>query len=189
MHYLNWDNQLIKKEIKMSDYQEVFDSSKDLSEDECVMAIHAASEGEMSIKDAQSEYRTLATEAGMIKTPAQKKVEWEDAVEGIDLSTEEGVNEAKAIGVDMEIGTQTIMKYMKVLATERGVELATTVTNRGNSMSGQLKEWFMENYDATNADIVEKGIELGMSEISAKYYVPIYNTAKELATVIASKEG
>jgi len=169
----------------MSDYQEVFEANKDLSEDECVLAIHVAGEGDLSIKEAQAEYRGMATEAGLIKTPAQRKVEWEDAVADIDLSTKEGVNEAKAIGVDMEIGTQTIMKYMMVLAAESGVTLAVTAVNRGNSMSGQLKVWFIENPDSTNEQIVEKGIELGMTEISAKYYVPIYNTAKEIAEAIS----
>lgn len=170
----------------MSDYQEVFDENKELSEDECVMAIYQASNGDLAIKDAQSEYHTLAVAAGIISTPAQKKVNWEDAVADIDLSTKDGVNEAKAIGVDMEIGTQTIMKYMKTLAEESGVTLAAPSPRaRGNSMSGQLKVWFIENPDSTNEEIVEKGIELGMTEISAKYYVPIYNTALEIANAIS----
>lgn len=172
----------------MSEYKEVFDTNKDLSEDECVMAIYQAAEGDLTIKDAQSEYRSMAIEAGLLVTPAQKKVNWEDAVEGIDLSTIEGVNEAKAIGVDMEIGSQTIMKYMKALAKETGITLAVPTTRkRGDSMSGQLKAWFIANPDATNEEIVEKGIELGMTEISAKYYVPIYNTALEIAEAISNQ--
>jgi len=169
----------------MSDYQEVFDANVELSEDEAVMAIYQASEGDLTIKEAQSEYRSMAVAAGVIKTPAQRKVEWEDAVEDIDLSTKEGVNEAKAIGVDMEIGTQTIMKYLKALAEETGVVLAVPAAKtRGNSMSGQLKVWFIENPESTNEEIVEKGVELGMTTISAKYYVPIYNTALEIAEAI-----
>jgi len=168
----------------MSNLQEVFDANSELSEDECVMALYEAGEG-ISLKEAQAEYRTMATAAGMIKTPHQKKDEWAEAVEGADLSTDEGVNQAKAAGSDLEIGTQTVMKYMKDLAEAQGVTLAVTVKKRGNSMSGQLKAWFITNPDSTNEEIVEKGIELGMTEISAKYYVPIYNTAKEIAVAIS----
>lgn len=170
----------------MSDYTEVFNANSNLSEDECVLAIFQAGEGDITIKEAQVEYRTMAIEAGIIKTPHQKKDEWMTAVEGADLSTAEGVNQAKAAGSDLEIGAQTVMKYMKELAEEQGVELAVTVKKRGNSMSGQLKAWFIENPDSSNEEIVEKGIELGMTEISAKYYVPIYNTAKEIAEAITA---
>lgn len=169
----------------MSDYQEVFEANKELSEDECTMAIYNASEGEMSIKESQAEYRTLAIEAGIIKTPGQKKTDFIEAIEGADLSTVDGVNEAKAAGADLEIGTVTVAKYLKEVAEEQGVVLAVTVKKRGASMSGQLKEWFIANPDSTNEEIVEKGIELGMTEISAKYYVPIYNTAKEIAEAIS----
>jgi len=170
-------------------YQEVFDANVELSEDEAVLAIFQSAEGELSIKDAQGEYRTMAIAAGMVKTPAQKKTEWLDAVSGIDFQTEEGVNEGKAIGADLEIGSATITTYMKAIAKEGEFTLpAGTARKRGNSMSGQLKAWFIENSDATSADIVEKGIELGMTEISAKYYVPIYNTALEIAKAITDSE-
>lgn len=169
----------------MSDYQEIFDANLDISEDECVMLIYGASEGDLSIKDAQAEYHTLAVAAGIIKTPAQKKTDFITAIEGVILSTVEGVNEAKAAGADLEIGTATVNKYLKEVADEQDIKLAITVKKRGNSMSGQLKEWFIANPDSTNEQIVEKGIELGMTEISAKYYVPIYNTALEIAKAIS----
>ena len=225
----------------MSKYIEIFEANKDLSEDECVMEIYSASEGELTIKEAQSEYRSMAVEAGIIKTPAQKKVDWEDAVDGIDLSTTEGVNEAKAIGNDMEIGATTVAKYMKTLATESGVTLAVTASatrtpskwkevveafdeeealnspreevaakineigefddiKKANglynklrrefgweqpaSMSSQLNEWFTENLDAEKSDIVEKGIEIGMSEGSANYYVGVYKIVNEILVSI-----
>ena len=69
----------------MSKFQEVFDANKDLSEDEIVMAIFEAGEGDnkLTLKEAQSEYHSLAVTAGLIKTPQQKKIDWEDAVDEI----------------------------------------------------------------------------------------------------------
>jgi len=127
----------------MSDLQEVFDANKELSEDEVVMAIYEAGE-DISLKEAQSEYRTMATKAGLIKSPVQKKVDWEDAVDDLDVSTAEGVNEAKAIGADMDIGPTTIAKYLKALAKESGVTLAVTSTSRAPSKWGEVVASFTE---------------------------------------------
>ena len=222
----------------MSKFQEVFDANKDLSEDEIVMAIFEAGEGDnkLTLKEAQSEYHSLAVTAGLIKTPQQKKIDWEDAVDGIDLSTKEGVTEAKTIGSDMEIGSATITRYLKALAEESGIKLAITTIVRGpstwpavvdaftedealngeredvvakinevgefddekkanglynklrkefgweapQSMAGQLNDWFCENLDADKKAIVDKGIEIGMSEGSANYYVGVYKIVTEL---------
>ena len=216
----------------MSDFQEVFEANKELSEDEVVMAIYDSAAGSLSLKEAQSEYRAMATEAGLIKTPNQKKVDWEDAVEAadLDLSTEADVATAKAIGTDLDIGATTVMKYMKALAAETGVALAVTSASRAPgkwtevvaaftedealnmprdevaarinevgeyddikkansyynrlrkafgweapaSMSGQLNALWEDNMYATKAEIVAKGIEIGMSEASVNYYVNIY---------------
>lgn len=222
----------------MSKFQEVFDANKDLSEDEIVMAIYEAGEGEnkLTLKEAQSEYHSLAVAAGLIKTPQQKKVDWEDAVDGLDLSDKDDVAKAKAIGAEMEIGSATITRYMKALAEESGVTLASTSTPRGPStwpavveaftedealngereevvakinevgefddlkkansmynklrrefgweqpasMASQLNDWFCENLEASKQEIVDKGIEIGMSEGSANYYVGVYKIVTEL---------
>jgi len=220
----------------MSKYEEVFESNKDLTEDEVVMAIYESSEGELSIKEAQSEYRTLAIKSGLIKTPQQKKQEWDEAVEELDLSDKEDVAKAKEIGDSLDIGSVTVLRYMKTMSDEGDFKLAVTTVVRGPStwpavvkafneeealngereevvakineigefddikkansfynklrkefgweqpasMSSQLNDWFCENLDAEKKDIVEKGIEVGMSEGSANYYVGVYKIVKEL---------
>ena len=220
------------------DIEELFESNKELSEDEVVMIFH--NEGELSLKECQSEYKRLATIAGLIKSPNQRKAEWEDTVEGLDLSSIEGVNEAKANGSTLGITATTTAKYIKNLALELGVELPVITATRSNpvwnniidsftedeainneredviakindvgnyddikkagsyynklrkhfgweapaSMSSQLCDWYKDQINngdkVTSTSIVEKSLEIGMTEGSGKYYVGVFKLAGEI---------
>jgi len=217
--------------------KEIFEVNIELSEDEVVMLIHT--EGELSIKECQSEYHRLATEAGLIKSPAKRKAEWEDKVEEFDISTEDGVAEARNIGAELDITSVTVNRYLKALATELNITLPVTAP-RGNltwpkvieafdaeealnggreeviakintvgeyddikksssyynklkkhfgweapaSMSSQLCDWFKEMYlsdvDINKAAIIEKSLEIGMTEGSGVYYVGVFKLTNEI---------
>lgn len=221
----------------MNALETIFQDNIKLSEDEVVLQMFQ--DTEHSLKDCQAEYRRLATEAGLIVTPAQRKAEWEGVVESLDIATTEGVEAARASGKDLGITTATVNKYLKIIAEEAGVELPVNVRSskwkeivaaftedealNGDkadvvekiaavgeydekkaagqynrlrksfgwsapaSMSTQLNEWFIDNLDATKDEIVEKGIELGMTDGSATYYVGVYKIVNELLDALQSK--
>ena len=69
----------------------------------------------------------------MIKTPAQRKAEWEDNVEGVDLATLDGVDLALTAATDLDIGKVTAMKYITALASELNVTLPEMPTKTRSS--------------------------------------------------------
>ena len=221
----------------MSALEVIFEDNIKLTEDEVVLAMFQ--NGETSLKDCQAEYRRLATEAGLIITPAQRKTEWDEKVADIDLSSSDDIEFAKAAGKELGITNVTIGKYLKAIAEEQGVELPANVRSSkwkeivdafdkeealdGNkadviakiaevgecdekkatsqynrlrkafgweapaSMSSQLNDWFVDNLEASKDDILEKGIELGMTEGSATYYVGVYKIVVELLAALNDK--
>ena len=171
-------------------YEEIFDNNKELSEDEVIMELYNSGEGDISIKEATGMYQKFAKAAGLIVTPAQKKVQWEDSVqdENVDISTEEGVARAKEIGKSLDIGASTVTKYLKTLAEESGIELPTvtrTAGPRADSMASKLNEWFIEKGgDVTNDDIRTQAKELGMSDRSVTYYISVYRIVKDVVAAL-----
>lgn len=156
----------------MSNYEEIFNSNKHLSEDEVVMALFQAGLG---IREAQAEYRRLAIDAGIIKTPNQRKEEFEEYVtENFDLTSEEDVTSAKAIGADMEISAPTVTKYLKDMAEQQGVELALP-----NKVSSTKWKEIVDAFTADEAlngskeDVVKKINAVGeyndLAKASAQY--------------------
>ena len=217
--------------------ENLFESNKDLSEDEVVMIFH--SEGELSLKECQNEYKRLAIGAGIVKTSGQRKAEWEDSIEALNLTMEEGINEARAIGATLEITSATVTRYLKAIALERGITLPVMsaksnptwgkvvdafdeeealtgiredivakinevgeyedIKKAGSyynklrkhfgweapaSMSSQLCDWFTESVNnnelVDNQQIVEKAVEIGMTEGSGKYYVGVFKLTNEI---------
>ena len=49
------------------------------------------------------------------------------------------------------------------------------------SMVSQLNNWYIDNVGADRQDIIDKAVELGMSEASAQYYVGVYKIVAEMA--------
>jgi len=109
----------------MSNYQDIFDANKELSADECTLAIYTSGEGELTIKEAQAEYNAFAIEAGLVETPVQKKVKFEDYLQegGFDLTDTDVMKSVKAKGDEFGIGSATVTKYIKIYATDNGIEL------------------------------------------------------------------
>lgn len=142
----------------MSKLQELFEENIELSEDEVVLLMFQ--ETESSLKDCQSEYRKLATEAGMIVTPAQRKAEWEEAIEDLDLAEEDGLAAARKAGVDAGITPTTTMKYIKIIAGADDIELPVTVRS---SKWREVLEAFDEDeaLNGDKADVVAKIMEVG----------------------------
>jgi len=217
--------------------KDIFESNIELSEDEVIMLIHT--EGELSIKECQSEYHRLATKAGLIKSPAKRKAEWEARVEEFDISTEDGVAKARNIGAELDITNITVNRYLKALATELNITMPVAAP-RGNptwtlviesfnkedalegnrdeviarintvgeyddikkatsyynklrkhfgweapaSMSSQLCNWFKDRHlageDTDKSSIIEKSLEIGMTEGSGTYYVGVFKLTKEI---------
>lgn len=217
----------------MQDLKAIFDANIELSEDEIVILLKT--EGDLSIREAQHHYKVFATEAGLIKTSAQKKDEFLEALPSFDLVSTDGIAEAKEYGVELDITPVTVTKYIKTYAKEKEISIPV-VSARSSSkwkevvagftaedldnmskedvvekinvlgefddlkksasyynrlrksfgweqpatMSSQLNDWFLNNLDATKEQIVETGIEIGMSEGSANYYVGVYKIVTEL---------
>jgi len=55
------------------------------------------------------------------------------------------------------------------------------------SMASQLSDWFVDNLDADKESIVEKAIELGMTDGSATYYLGVFKIVKELLVELESR--
>jgi len=149
----------------MSKLQEIFEGNINLSEDEVVLMMFEDTES--SLKECQTEYRKLATEAGLIVTPAQRKAEWEETIEDLDLSEEEGLAAAKKAGADAGITTATTMKYIKAIAAENDIELPVTVRS---SKWKEVVESFEEDeaLNGDKADVIAKIKEVGEYEDDKK---------------------
>lgn len=99
----------------------------DASEDEIVLAVYNTSELKLTVKDAIAEVRKAKIALGLEKTPAQRKAEFEDAVEaleGFDLANADFVAEALTLGEDLGIPVATAKKYLAAWASELNVTLA-----------------------------------------------------------------
>jgi len=142
----------------MENLEVVFEDNKELSEDEVVMAMYE--EGEASLKDCQTLYKKLATEAGLIVSPAQKKALWEEAAADLDYTLAEDIKAAKKLGEDLDIGAATITKYVKAIAEEQGIDLP--VVER-NSTWQLVVDAFTEDeaLGATREEVVAKIAEVG----------------------------
>jgi len=171
----------------MSKFQEVFEANKGLSEDEAVLAIYNEADGDLTVKEAQAEYYSMATEAGIILSPTAKKAKWAEATTDLDMSDENDVAQAKSIGEELEIGSTTVIKYVRAKAKAGGVEVSLPPTaSRGESKSGKLVDWFTDNLDATRDEIIKAAMDVGLSETSAKYYVNVFNLVNSIRSKIAA---
>jgi len=212
--------------------QEIFELNMELTADEVVMEMYQEAEDCDTIKDCQTAYNRLALEAGLIKSPSDRKEEWLNAIKEVDLSTDEGIAEAKELGESVGITSVTVNRYIKAEAAAQGIEIPVVVKglwsavveeftesealtesreyvvekinevgeyndlakanslynklrkafgwNAPASMSSQLNAWFIENIEASKDDIVDKGIDLGMTQGSATYYVGVYRIVREI---------
>ena len=142
----------------MSKLTEIFEANIELTEDEVVLMMFQ--ETENSLKTCQSEYRKLATEAGLIVTPAQRKLEWEAQLEDLDFTLIESYTVAKELATSAGITNATATKYLKGIAAENGVELPSVVRS---SKWNEVVEAFTEEeaLEGDKADVVAKIMEVG----------------------------
>jgi len=107
--------------------QAIVTEHADASEDEIVLAVYNTTEFKLTVKDAIAEVRKAKIALGLEKTPAQRKAEFEDAVEaseGFDLANADFVAEALTLGEDLGIPVATAKKYLAAWASELNVTLA-----------------------------------------------------------------
>ena len=107
--------------------QAIVTEHADASEDEIVLAVYNTAELKLTVKDAIAEVRKAKIALGLEKTPAQRKAEFEDAVEGLegfDLANADFVAEALTLGEDLGIPVATAKKYLAAWATELNVSVA-----------------------------------------------------------------
>jgi len=151
----------------LDDYtKEIFTANTSLPEDEVVMAMVKGDEsGKLGIRGAQVAYRKLAIESGLVKTPKQRRAEFLDSIENIDISTEEGYTQAKDLSSSADITSVTATKYIRAHAKELGITLPTIKTS--NKWDVTVSKFTKEELEgATKEEIETYLIELGYAEKS-----------------------
>lgn len=109
------------------------------SADELILDVYKADTSK-GIKGATAEVNKLLIELGAVKSPKQKRAEWEDAVEALpefDLANADFVSEALTVAEDHDIPVATAKRYLGEWATELGVTLAEG-TSKGRTPSNWL---------------------------------------------------
>lgn len=150
--------------------QDIFEDSIELTEDEVVLQMFQ--ETENSLKECQVEYRKMATEAGLIVSPAQRKAEWEEIVKDLDISDEKELAEARDAGKEKGISAITVNKYLKAIATELGVELPTAArSSKWTEVVAAFDE--DEALAGDKADVIDKIAKVG--EYEDKKAQSLYN--------------
>jgi hypothetical protein len=134
------------------------------SADELILDVYKVDKSK-GIKGATAEVNKLLIELGAVKSPKQKRAEWEDAVESLgdfDLADAAFVSEALTVAEDHDIPVATAKRYLGEWATELGVTLAEG-TSKGRTPSNwpavkaafQSLEELDADKDATLAKIKE----------------------------------
>jgi hypothetical protein len=106
------------------------------SADELILDVYKADTSK-GIKGATAEVNKLLIELGAVKSPKQKRAEWEDAVESLgdfDLADSAFVSEALTLAEDHDIPVATAKRYLSEWATELGVTLVEG-TSKGRTPS------------------------------------------------------
>lgn len=123
------------------------------SADELILDVYKADTSK-GIKGATAEVNKLLIELGAVKSPKQKRAEWEDAVEAlgdVELTDAVFVSEALTLAEDHDIPVATAKRYLGEWATELGVLLAEG-TSKGRTPSNwpEVKAAFqsLEDIDA-----------------------------------------
>lgn len=123
------------------------------SADELILDVYKADKTK-GIKGAASEVNKLLIELGAVKSPKQKRAEWEDAVEAlgdVELADAAFVSEALTLAEDLDIPVATAKRYLSEWAAELGVTLAEG-TSKGRTPSNwpEVKAAFqsLEDIDA-----------------------------------------
>lgn len=134
------------------------------SADELILDVYKADKTK-GIKGATAEVNKLLIELGAVKSPKQKRAEWEDAVEAlgdVELTDATFVSEALTLAEDLDIPVATAKRYLSEWASELGVTLAEG-TSKGRTPSNwpEVKAAFTSleeidtDKDATLAKIKE----------------------------------
>lgn len=123
------------------------------SADELILDVYKADKTK-GIKGAAAEVNKLLIELGAVKSPKQKRAEWEDAVEAlgdVELTDAAFVSEALTLAEDLDIPVATAKRYLSEWAAELGVTLAEG-TSKGRTPSNwpEVKAAFqsLEEIDA-----------------------------------------
>ena len=104
--------------------------------DELILEVYQANPAN-GIKGATAEVNKLLIELGAVKSPKQKRAEWEDGVEALpdfDLANADFVSEALTLAEDHDIPVATAKRYLGEWAIELGVTLAEG-TSKGRTPS------------------------------------------------------
>jgi len=100
------------------------------SADELILDVYKADKTK-GIKGATAEVNKLLIELGAVKSPKQKRTEWEDAVEAlgdVELTDAAFVSEALTLAEDHDIPVATAKRYLGEWAAELGVTLAEGIS-------------------------------------------------------------
>lgn len=134
------------------------------SADEMILDVYKADKAK-GIKGATAEVNKLLIELGAVKSPKQKRAEWEDAVEAlgdVELTDAAFVSEALTLAEDHDIPVATAKRYLSEWATELGVTLAEG-TSKGRTPSNwpAVKGAFasLEEIDADKEATLERIVE------------------------------
>lgn len=169
----------------------------DSSDDEIVLSVYNTPGLKLSVKDAIAEVRKAKIALGLEKTPAQRKAEFEDAVEaleGFDLTNTEFVAEALTLGEDLGIPVATAKKYLAAWATELNVTLAVA-ESKGRTPSNwpAVKAAFegssLEKLDADKDSALALIREVGNLTDDKKVQAIFARLRKEFGAVVTPGES